>query len=599
MGKIERIPSNIYEFPQGAFLRNKIYVYINISNTYVAPKEKKGDKKGTRGYTDHNSVCIGVVTDIDNPRGCRKLYANDYYKKEFLSEELPEPPRYADGLSVGLSTWISEAAEQCGLIDDLSSVFNEDDIRLILDLAHYMISKESAVMQHFPAWGRDHLTLSDIIRDDNYIGTFLKNSLTISKINLFKDIWFTRNIGEGLVFLCYDSTNVNSQARGVTIVQKGHAKDDSTLDQVNTDYVVRQSDGLPLTMLHSPGSVNDIAQAQEMIQFIDRMKRKSGATVRLCMICDRGYISEKNLRLLDAAGLEYILMLRSNFSLHEKLAEEVAEKIRSYKHKVVTYNDEELYGVTKECTLYNGGPGCYAQVVWSAERYGSERHRVEKRIDGEREQVTSFLKSNRDTCFIEDELKWIPPYFCLKTEPGPPRIEEKKKRGRGSGTRKVEIPTMRVIAFQDDEAGINKEFIKAGIFILITRKKMTVQETIDAYSKRDCVEKVFESLKSHLGMDKIGVTTEEAMHGKGFIWFIASILHSLMFNETKTLRISDRKHYTVPTMVDQLEAIKADKDLKTLKYRRRYKLTARQQRILKCWDISEKFIDEKICQISI
>ena len=221
MGKIERIPSNIYEFPQGAFLRNKIYVYINTSNTYIAPKDKKGDKKGTRGYTDHNSVCIGVVTDIDNPRGCRKLYANDYYKKEFLSEELPEPPRYADGLSVGLSTWISEAAEQCGLIDDLSSVFNEDDIRLILDLAHYMISKESAVMQHFPAWGRDHLTLSDIIRDDNYIGTFLKNSLTISKINLFKDIWFTRNIGEGLVFLCYDSTNVNSQARGGLLYKKG------------------------------------------------------------------------------------------------------------------------------------------------------------------------------------------------------------------------------------------------------------------------------------------------------------------------------------------------------------------------------------------
>ena len=64
---------------------------------------------------------------------------------------------------------------------------------------------------------------------------------------------------------------------------------------------------------------------------------------------------------------------------------------------------------------------------------------------------------------------------------------------------------------------------------------MTVQETIEAYSKRDCVEKVFESLKSHLGMDKIGVTTEEAMHGKGFIWFIASILHSLMFMKRKRL----------------------------------------------------------------
>ena len=102
---------------------------------------------------------------------------------------------------------------------------------------------------------------------------------------------------------------------------------------------------------------------------------------------------------------------------------------------------------------------------------------------------------------------------------------------------------------------------------------MTAQETQEAYTKRDCVEKTFQALKSHLGMDKIGVTTEEAMHGKGLVWFVSSILHALLFSHTAALRVSDRKHYTVPAMIDQLEAIKADKDLSTGKRQRRYKLT--------------------------
>ena len=106
-------------------------------------------------------------------------------------------------------------------------------------------------------------------------------------------------------------------------------------------------------------------------------------------------------------------------------------------------------------------------------------------------------------------------------------------------------------------------------------------------------------MKSHLGMDKIGVTTEEAMHGKGFVWFIASILHSLLFNKTGKLRVSEKKQYTVPAMIDQLEAIKADKNLRTGKYQRRYKITHRQSEILKNWDISEKYIDCRIEQIDV
>lgn len=124
--------------------------------------------------------------------------------------------------------------------------------------------------------GQEHALFSESIRDDSYLGKFLRSSLTIPKIKSFKKAWAKENIGNGKVYLCYDSTNVNSQAEGVFIVQKGFAKDDKSLPQVNSDYVIRQADGLPLTYMHSPGSVADIAQAQEMIKFFDGITDKDG-----------------------------------------------------------------------------------------------------------------------------------------------------------------------------------------------------------------------------------------------------------------------------------------------------------------------------------
>ena len=582
--------------PRGAYLRNRSYVYVNTTNKYVPPSAKK--EKGGRGYTGHDSVCIGVIQDPDKPE-IRKFYANAKYRELFLSEELPDPPRFADSLSVGLHCWIREASLQSGLAEDLTGAFGEDAASLILDLCSYMLSRESAVMQHVPSWSRDHVLFSEDKPDDSFLGRFLKSSLSISKIALFREKWAIRNIGDGKVYLCYDSTNVNSQADGVFIVQKGHAKDDPSLYQVNTDYVVRQSDGLPLTYLHSPGSVTDIAQAQEMIRFMDRMKKSAGIeNISLCLICDRGYISGKNLRHMDQSGIGYILMLRTNFSLYEHLADSVIDEIKSYKHELVSDDGDERYGMTRECTLYEGGPVCYAQIMWSNERYLSRRGEVASQLKAEREKLEAFISASGGKSFLPKALEWIPSYFKLQTKPGTPITEERKKRGRGKGTKTITLDTLQVTGYEDDEGAINRLYQKAGIVILITSDDLTAQETLMAYSKRDCVEKTFQALKSHLGMDKIGVTTEEAMHGKGLVWFAASILHALIFARTAPLRSTDRKHYTVPAMIEELEAIKADRDLKTNKRSRRYKLTRRQQNILKLWEIDENYIDEEIANLS-
>ncbi len=593
MGRISRTDDNLFHLPKGAFFRNGSYVYINTSNHYVSSEIRKN---GGRGYTGHDSVCIGVL-QIPEDKNCRMFYANDTYKRDYLKHELPEPPMFSDSVAVGFNDWVSEVIEISGLAEDLTNAFGTDDSRMILDLASYMISRESAVMQHFPAWAREHMLFSENIPSDTSIGRFLKDQLSVSRINQFKDCWFIRNIADGRLYLCYDSTNVNSQARGVSIVEMGHAKDDETLPQVNTDYVVRQKDGLPMTYLHSPGSVTDIAQAQEMLAFIRKMKEVTGRDVKICLICDRGYISEKNVRDMDRSGISYLLMLRSNFILYQSLSDSVIDTIKSYKNAVDSDDGEELYGITTPCTLYEGGKECCAHIIWSNERYRSSRKDVLRSIETERKKLENFIKNSEGKSFETKEIEWIPKYFKLSTEPGEPKKEIQKKRGRGTGTKVVMRETVRIVGYEDDEDLINREIQKAGIMILVSDEKMTAQEALREYGKRDCVEKVFEALKSHLGMDKIGVSTEAAMHGKGLIWFVASILHALLFIGTSRLRINDRKNYTVPAMVDQLEAIKADRDLRTGEYKRRYKITHRQMKILSQWGIKEDHIDTRIGQL--
>ena len=102
------------------------------------------------------------------------------------------------------------------------------------------------------------------------------------------------------------------------------------------------------------------------------------------------------------------------------------------------------------------------------------------------------------------------------------------------------------------------------------------------------------ALKSFLGMEKIGVDSDDSIHAKTLIWFVAAILHSLFFSKTAGLRVNDRKSFTVPAIIDLLEEITADKNLVTGEYERRYKPIKKQSSILNAMQISVKDIDSCI-----
>ena len=152
--------------------------------------------------------------------------------------------------------------------------------------------------------------------------------------------------------------------------------------------------------------------------------------------------------------------------------------------------------------------------------------------------------------------------------------------------------TRKIKSYERNSKAIDSAIELEGFHILASSSEMTCSEAIDAYSKRDCVEKTFRALKTNTGMDTLRGHSNANIDGRFFILFIASIFRSIVFHSSRSLRIKDRKNYTVSAIVKELNKIEAVIDYKTGQYSRRYKLTAKQKAMLSCLALSESDVDE-------
>lgn len=178
-------------------------------------------------------------------------------------------------------------------------------------------------------------------------------------------------IGIGELYFCYDSTNVNSPA-GVFLVQKGHAKDDPNMKQINTDYVVRQKDGLPVTITQFPGSVNDIKQAPEMIVFFHKLLGdQCPEELHICLICDRGYISVENIISLDNANMDFLLVLTKKMDLTAELIDRYGSEVKSSRNNI---RELDQHGMTVTGKLFDDDIRVrYFHIMWNEDLAKSHR----------------------------------------------------------------------------------------------------------------------------------------------------------------------------------------------------------------------------------
>ena len=588
LARILRTDENKVLVPKNVSIQSKGAVYANVSSSWVSNKD------GTGKHADHKKVCIGVLVDpADKQKKNRSriyMYKNDNFRRLFEKDELPELPSKADSVMVGPYAVARNVSIEYELGQILGSVFGDDCAKMILDLALYMLVEEKAVFQHFPAWTWNHEIFSVDSYSDSTISRMLKPPyITVSKIEKFKRLWAIKVIGQGELYFCYDSTNVNSQA-GVFLVQKGHAKDDPSMKQINTDYVVRQKDGLPVTFTQFPGSVNDIRQAPEMIEFFHNLLGdQCPENLRICLICDRGYISVENVLTLDDAGMDFLLVLTRKMDLTTELIDRYGTEVRSSRNYL---KGLDQHGMTVPGKLFEGdSKQRYFHIMWNEDLARTHKAELYNHIDAKEAEIARYMAQK--TRLSRDQVCNLSEFFGITTvKDGTITV---KKKGRGKGTK--DEPGYVITGYEREYEEIDAALNRCGFYILVSSQKMTAEEASGRYSKRDCVEKVFQALKSALGMDKYGVASDDSIHGKAMIWFVASILHAVIFDKTAGLRVNNRKEYSLPAIIDQLEMIPADKNLTTGKYVRRYAPTKKQTNILKAFGMTYDDIDEAIAYV--
>ena len=254
--------------------------------------------------------------------------------------------------------------------------------------------------------------------------------------------------------------------------------------------ILMTKEGMPIGHEVYPGNTNDVNAFKEMIKAINlRFKIR-----RVIIVCDRGMITEKNIRTLELDGYEYIVGMRMR-----QMNREDAEKILS-KTNMASIN-KELKG--KEVHFKK------RRLVVCFNKEEAQKDK-EKRIEIIRRLTEKLKKQGLKSLLVNKEYR---KYLNIKAE-------------------KPEI----------NEAAIKAEELFDGKFVLQTNTKLNWKEIVLAYKGLWQVEAAFRTLKSELAMGPLYHYTERRIRAHIFICFLALLLkivfHKNLLNISKTLSVN-------------------------------------------------------------
>ena len=147
---------------------------------------------------------------------------------------------------------------------------------------------------------------------------------------------------------------------------------------------------------------------------------------------------------------------------------------------------------------------------------------------------------------------------------------------------------------------IDEEIRLCGYFVIITSEKMTAEDALNLYKSRDASEKLFRGDKSYLGNRSFRIQSNESLHAKIFIEFVALIVRNRFHKYLKERMVNSERKFnfmTVPAAVRELEKIEMLRQPDG-SYRLDHAVTATQKEILKAFHMTAKNITEQANEIN-
>ena len=502
-------------------LKGKIITKKKGGATYILYQygsEYNQDKK----YAVPQRTIIGKVS-ADDPT---LMFPNEKFQVYFPDTDIPEELPFAYRsccLKIGSCIIIQKVIDEYKLRPMLAKRF-DGDTGLILDLVAYLIVEEENAGQYYPDFAFTHPLFSEKMKiySDSKVCRLLQ-SITKDQCISFLDDWNKGRDHKSRIYISYDSTNKNSAAGDIDIVEFGKAKDDKGLPVFNLSIAMDKTNRVPLFYEEYPGSITDVSQFTFMVDKVIEYEYK-----KIGFILDRGYFSKDNIQYIDNNGYTFIIMCKGCKALVSSL---VLENMGTFETKrEAAIRSYKVYGTTVTSKLYEDDEkDRYFHIFYNPSKQAGEREHLEQKIETLRQFLEKHIgKDNKFGKTYQD-------YFHLHYD----------SKGIFLGA--------------DERTDvIERELKLCGYFCIITSEKMTCSQALIQYKGRDISEKLFRADKTFVGSKSERIQSSQSMSSKIFIEFVALIVRNRIYNLLKEqmIRMETRQKYmTVPAAIRELEKI--------------------------------------------
>ena len=510
------------------FTNAKGYQYIYAYQTKWDPVKKqprRSAKKYVGRLNDDDSVSIGASFRAAFPQfaegtffyGANKQLVDEAtYRADFPEAPGPKPCAHEvelmDDVEVGL-TWAAEqTAKRAKLLDDLQKVFGDDDGRLLLNLAVYLLA-DAGSMDCYGVWRQGVYLSEGGVVDGRRISELFQR-VTQAKIDKYFSTRHKAKLsktGQGNVHYALDSTSISTYSRTIQTAAWGHAKRDLDLQQINYVFVCDQSDGEIAYAYAYDGSINDVSSLHYVI---GRLTSAEFQTQDIVFVTDRGYSSILNVQKSLDLELRFVQGVYVSEDAIKQSFDRYADSLRDLRF----YNSKlDVYARTLQEPWTQSCKGGAAPVkVWL--------HLYRFPSTDETTRVQLAAQADR---LLECKAKGV-------------RIDDNDWRRYARYIKLIEPKTGEPFWQRNNEA-IEQTAKYAGAFVVRSNEVADPFAALSIYNLRNKVEFDFNQFKNWVEGDRVRCT-DSGYLGKIFVCTLATCIRLMMMrkaqsNESKDLKI--------------------------------------------------------------
>ena len=297
--------------------------------------------------------------------------------------------------------------------------------------------------------------------------------------------------GVGMDTIFIDWTSMYFEAPQNDFIKVGYSRDHRPdRPQVTAGLAMDRDSGMPIGLTVNPGNIMDVTHFEDSFQQIRPLLRKGSM-----IVFDNGGYSRDNAAILDKAGLGFVTRQQIN-TTDDAFAQ-------SHKDEWISIDDQVSY-------LFREGNLKRRRYMFKNEKLKADimyRYRCKAEHDyDEMEEMKAALndgkkprkKHRNSNCFVDTRLSYQFPLI-----------------GR---TKEEAI----------DEAVRRMVTGREGLFVLITNRPLTAEETLRYYRDRNAVETAFKDLKHGIDWRPARCTKEESIRGRILISFLALFCMSMI-----------------------------------------------------------------------